>query len=92
MYDLQQAFDALWLSDCMIDLFDTLPENKRDDTLALLYTLSEENYVAVKTPHGLTDRMSMPSMVQQRIYEHLVKHHPNFWPLGPNVLAATYTL
>ena len=65
LYDLQQAFDALWLSDCMIDLFDTLPENKRDDTLALLYTLSEENYVAVKTPHGLTDRMSMPSIVQQ---------------------------
>ena len=64
-YDLEQAFDALWLSDCMIDLYDTLPYQDRDEELALLYTVSEENFVAIKTPHGLTERMTMPSIVQQ---------------------------
>ena len=64
-YDLQQAFDALWLADCMIDIFDTIPSDKRDEKLALLYKLGEENHVAVKTPYGLTKRMKIPQIVQQ---------------------------
>ena len=64
-YDLQQAFDALWLSDCMIDIYDTLPPDQRDEKLALLYSLSEENHVAVNTAHGLTKRMIIPQIVQQ---------------------------
>ena len=64
-YDLQQAFDALWLSDCMIDIYDTLPPDQRDEKLALLYKLSEENHVAVNTAHGLTKRMNIPQIVQQ---------------------------
>ena len=64
-YDLEQAFDALWLTDCLIDLFDTLPPEKRDDELALLYTLSKENYVSVSTPHGLTERMCIRDIIQQ---------------------------
>ena len=35
IYDLEKAFDALWLEDCLIDLYDTLPEEQRDDKLAL---------------------------------------------------------
>ena len=65
LYDLGQAFDALWLSDCMLDVFDTLPLDSRDDKLALLYQLSVENHVAVNTPHGLTERMAIPHLVQQ---------------------------
>ena len=65
LYDLEQAFDALWLSDCMLDVFDTLPHDSRDDKLALLYQLSVENHVAVNTPHGLTERMAIPHLVQQ---------------------------
>ena len=64
-YDLEQAFDALWLTDCMNDLFDTLSKSQRDDRLALLYTLSLENNVAVRTPYGLTERMLIPKIVQQ---------------------------
>ena len=64
-YDLEQAFDSLWLSDCMLDVYDTLPPNNRDEKLALVYKLSEENQVAVSTPHGLTERMSIPEIVQQ---------------------------
>ena len=37
IYDLVQAFDSLWLQDCMDDIFDILPEKKRDRKLALIY-------------------------------------------------------
>lgn len=47
MYDLVQAFDALWLEDCMNDLYDAIPENKRDDKLALVYQTNVRNLVAV---------------------------------------------
>ena len=49
----------------MLDVYDTLPPNNRDEKLALVYKLSEENQVAVSTPHGLTERMSIPEIVQQ---------------------------
>ena len=65
LYDLEQAFDALWLSDCMIDIFDTIPSGHRDEKLGLLYKLSEENLVAVNTAHGLTKRMVLSQIVQQ---------------------------
>ena len=29
-YDIQKAFDTLWLTDCMNDLYDTLEKNKRN--------------------------------------------------------------
>ena len=37
IYDLVKAFDALWLEDCMLDLFDTLSKENRDEKVALLY-------------------------------------------------------
>ena len=52
VYDIEQAFDALWLQDCMNDLYDSLPNSGRNDKLALLFTANCENEVAVKTPVG----------------------------------------
>ena len=52
--DLVQAFDALWLQDCMNDLWDCLPESERDRKLALVYETNKTNLVAVNTPVGLT--------------------------------------
>ena len=37
IYDLVQAFDALWLQDCMNDLYGCLPEQQRDRKLARYY-------------------------------------------------------
>ena len=65
IYDLEKAFDALWLEDCLIDLFDTIPKNNRDEKLALLYESNKDNLVAVSTAIGLTDRINMPRIVQQ---------------------------
>ena len=65
IYDLQKAFDALWLHDCLNDIYDTLPEHKRNDEISLLYESSKVNLVAVKTGFGLTDRVNIPNIVQQ---------------------------
>ena len=65
IYDLVKAFDALWLEDCMIDLFDSLSNENRDDKVALLYESNKKNLVAVNTAVGITERIDMPRIVQQ---------------------------
>ena len=65
IYDIIKAFDALWLSDCMNDLWDTLPHSARDDKLGLVFQTSKENLVAVNTAVGQTDRTTIPEIVAQ---------------------------
>ena len=65
IYDLVKAFDALWVTDCMNDLWDTLPPAARDDRLGLLYESSRTNLVAVNTAVGQTDRVNIPEIAQQ---------------------------
>ena len=43
IYDLEKAFDALWLEECLNDVYNTLPVCKRDDKIALLYESNNEN-------------------------------------------------
>jgi hypothetical protein len=65
IYDLVQAFDALWLEDCMNDIYDCLPANMRDRKLALVYQSNITNLVAINTPVGQTERVNMPKIVMQ---------------------------
>ena len=65
IYDIEKCFDALWLQDCMLDLVDTLPDNANDDKVALIYRLNQNNFVAIKTPHGLTKRVNLENIVMQ---------------------------
>ena len=65
IYDLIQAFDALWLEDCLNDIYDALPSASRDDKLALLYDVNKENKVAVNTPIGQTERFQVDKVVTQ---------------------------
>ena len=65
VYDLEQAFDALWLEDTLNDLYDALPDHARDDKLALVYETNRSNLVAVNTPAGQTERVEIPTIVQQ---------------------------
>ena len=60
VYDLVKAFDVLWLADTLNDMWDTLPENARDNKLGLVYQLSLSNLVAVNTAVGQTDRFNIP--------------------------------
>ena len=47
------------------DLYDSLPEQLRDDKLALIYETNVENPVAINPGVGQTDRVSIPRVVQQ---------------------------
>ena len=65
IYDIEKCFDALWLEDCINDIIDNLPAENQNDKIALLYESNRKNLVAVKTAVGLTERVDMPSIVQQ---------------------------
>ena len=41
IYDLVQAFDSLWLEDCLNDVYDALEEDSQDDKIALLYDINK---------------------------------------------------
>ena len=49
----------------MTDLYDTLPQEARDDRLALVYQVNRENYVAINTAVGQTDRVQINDIVMQ---------------------------
>ena len=49
----------------MNDIVDTLPKDKQNDEISLLYESNKSNLVAVKTASGLTERVNMPCLVQQ---------------------------
>ena len=66
IYDLVQAFDSLWLKDCMNELFDVLPHKMRDRRLALVYETNIKNLVAINTPVGQTERVNIPEIVTRR--------------------------
>ena len=57
--------DALWLKDCMLDLCETLPAAARDDKLSLIYRMNKDNYVAVNTAFGQTERVKIEEIVMQ---------------------------
>ena len=65
IYDLEQAFDAMWLDECLNDLYDTLPEENRNEKIALLYESNKDNLVAVNTAVGLRERRNIHKIVQQ---------------------------
>ena len=65
IYDIEKAFDGLWLEDCLNDLYDTVPAANKDDKLALLYQSNKINKVAVNTAVGITERVNIENIVQQ---------------------------
>ena len=65
IFDIEKCFDALWLDDCMIDIYETLSPQLRDDKISLMYEMNKENYVAVKTAVGLTNRKILPKIIMQ---------------------------
>ena len=65
IYDVEKCFDALWLEDCMLDLYETLPLEARDNKLSLIYNRNQDNYVAVNTAVGQTERVNIKNIVMQ---------------------------
>ena len=65
IYDIEKAFDGLWLEDCLNDIYDTVPDVNKNDKLALLYESNRKNMVAVNTAVGMTERVNIANIVQQ---------------------------
>ena len=65
IYDLEKAFDGLWLEDCLNDIYDNTPKDNQNDKLSLLYESNKDNFVAIKTAVGRTERVNIPTIVQQ---------------------------
>ena len=60
--DVKKCFDSLDLIECCNNLFEC---GVRDDRLALLYEGMRENNVAVNSPIGQSERISIPDIVGQ---------------------------
>ena len=60
--DYKQMFDSECLFQCMNDLYETGVD---DDFFSLLYEANRENLVAVKTPHGISERTTINEIVMQ---------------------------
>ena len=53
IYDCEQCFDSLWQEEVTNDLYEA---GVTDDKLSLLYKITQNNKVAVKTSQGLSQR------------------------------------
>ena len=60
LFDIEKCFDSLWLKECMNDLYEVGLQNSN---LNLLYEGNKECYMAVKTPHGKTNRVLLREIV-----------------------------
>ena len=60
--DYKQMFDSECLFECLNDVFETGVD---DDKFALLYEANKENFVAVKTPNGISRREVFSDIVMQ---------------------------
>ena len=62
VYDVEKCFDALWVEECINDLFETGFDN---DKLPLLYLENKNANIAVKTSHGKSRRESIQNVIMQ---------------------------
>ena len=62
LYDYKQCFDSLWLSDCLMSLWDI---GVKSETLNNLKNLNQTCNMMIKTPIGITNEACVTSIVQQ---------------------------
>ena len=62
VYDFEQCFDALWMEDSIVSLWDL---GVRDDTLTTIYNMNKQAKIQVKTPAGVSEAFTKPSIVKQ---------------------------
>ena len=61
-YDLCQAYDSLWVSHTLVDLY----ENKVDTNLLnVIYELSKKATIAIKTPVGVSNTKEIEETIMQ---------------------------
>ena len=62
VYDFEQCFDALWLEESIIALWNL---GIRDETLSTIYEMNKQTMIKVKTPLGVCQGFSRPTIVKQ---------------------------
>ena len=62
IFDVEKCFDALWLQECINDLYETGLGN---DKLPILFNENQNAKVAVKTQQGITNRVNIKNIVMQ---------------------------
>ena len=55
-YDVEKYFDALWTYECINDLYEA---GLKNDKLTLLFNMNQTAQVAVKTAHGMIERVKI---------------------------------
>ena len=62
VFDIEKCFDALWVEECVNDLYENGFQN---DKLPLLFKENQNAMIAVKTPTGLSERISIQNLIMQ---------------------------
>ena len=62
IYDCEQCFDSMWQDEVTNNLYDAGIKN---DKLSLVQKINQVNKVAVKTPHGLSQRKTTEQIICQ---------------------------
>ena len=62
VFDIEKCFDALWVEDCINDIYDA---GFKNDKLPLLFIENQIAKIAVKTPSGMSDRVSIQNVIMQ---------------------------
>ena len=61
-YDVEKCFDALWTFECINDLYEA---GLKNDKLTLLFIMNQNAQVAIKTAHGMTERVDILNIIMQ---------------------------
>ena len=61
-YDFKQCFDNLWLEDALLSLWRV---GVKSEMLTLIKKLNDTSVVSVKTPLGITEKFTLPSICKQ---------------------------
>ena len=59
VFDIEKCFDALWVQECINDVYETGFDN---DKLPLLFSENQHAKIAVKTPTGISKRVIIRNM------------------------------
>ena len=61
-FDVEKCFDVLWAEECINDLYEAGFDN---DKLPLLFLENQNAMIAVKTPTGISKRVSIKNIIMQ---------------------------
>ena len=62
IFDIEKCFDALWVEECVNDLFTS---GFKNDKLPLLFKENQNAMIAVKTSTGISKRISIRNIIMQ---------------------------